>query len=255
MVENSAPIAPIVSILVTDKGEATTRPRPLPGITARPGYRAPVTHSTVHPTDSDIVVRLAGRHEGHHVRRLLSHADPAHPDNFAGVVDLVRQGGGSHPGWSPAYTMVAADRGGRLLGAIMAGPLVKWLLGLVKQHRLTFEQAGELSPTLMAIAAIGVDPHARRRGVGTKLMSAMEDHLRDRGCYGVLLDYEPIVPGLADFYSALGYSLCPSDQEIILSLDPVGEVSYRPNSGYNTAVKALHELAREIEPGLDATTA
>ena len=76
-------------------------------------------------------------------------------------------------------TMLVADDGGALLGF------------------------GVVDPAESIINATYVSPEAPRRGVGRRLMAAMEDAARDRGCTRLRLN---ATRNAVPFYEALGYA-------------------------------------------------
>jgi ribosomal protein S18 acetylase RimI-like enzyme len=54
---------------------------------------------------------------------------------------------------------------------------------------------------------LAVDPDLQRRGFGARMMAAIEDALRSRGCPKINLQIRGSNKAAAGFYRALGYSL------------------------------------------------
>jgi ribosomal protein S18 acetylase RimI-like enzyme len=93
---------------------------------------------------------------------------------------------------------VVAEIDGRIAGSVEAS-----LLAPVASAR--HQVMSELGETRVFVNYLGVDPEFRRRGVGTRLMAAVEQWGREHGATSIALDTYVNSPLSVPFYEALGY--------------------------------------------------
>ncbi|OMD86184.1 GNAT family N-acetyltransferase [Paenibacillus odorifer] len=94
---------------------------------------------------------------------------------------------------------VKADNRYILLGAFVEGELLGSLMGIVCQ-----DLVGDCKP-FMVIENVVVSVRARRKGVGKKLMNAIEQAARERDCYYIILVSGEQRKEAHVFYESLGY--------------------------------------------------
>ena len=95
---------------------------------------------------------------------------------------------------NPAYILLAAKEGERLVGFVM-GIICEELYGACRPF--------------MVVEDVIVDKDRRRNGAGTALMSEIEKCAVDHDCYQILLVTEADRAEACRFYQALGYQSEP----------------------------------------------
>ncbi|MBT2291115.1 GNAT family N-acetyltransferase [Paenibacillus albidus] len=98
-----------------------------------------------------------------------------------------------------AFRRIKDDSQYILLGAFVDGELLGSLMGIV-----CHDLVGDCRP-FMVIENVVVSSRARRKGVGKKLMLAIEEAARERDCYYIILVSGERRKEAHIFYEALGY--------------------------------------------------
>lgn len=106
------------------------------------------------------------------------------------------------------YVYVAADRGDRLAGFIIA--------------RLHEGEYGEIHPVAV-LDAMGVDPAQRHAGIGHALFTELERILRHKGVAELLSQLSWADGALNGFFNELGFCLAPR-RVLELDLDALGNL-------------------------------
>jgi len=137
---------------------------------------------------------------------------------------VVRQAGPEHVGRLPDIEREAATRfGDSLPGSVLSHVTPPDTLAAAQRAGLLWvalEPAG--APVGFAVASIrgrrahldelDVLPGHGRRGIGTALIEAVEDHALDSGCVEITLTTFRDVPWNAPFYARLGFEEIPEQE-------------------------------------------
>ena len=97
-------------------------------------------------------------------------------------------------GRAPRTTILVAVDGDRIVGS-----------ATLELDGRTSEDAGPLAPDEAHIRMLGVDPDARRAGVGKQLMAACETRARAAGRTRMTLHTTTLMRAAREMYTSLGY--------------------------------------------------
>ena len=98
-------------------------------------------------------------------------------------------------GRAPRTTILVAVDGDRIVGS-----------ATLELDGRTSEDAGPLAPDEAHIRMLGVDPDARRAGVGKQLMAACEARARAAGRTRMTLHTTTLMRAAREMYTSLGYA-------------------------------------------------
>jgi len=157
--------------------------------------------------NTDYVVRLAGPE---HVDQLPS-VERAAATRFG---DSLPESVLSHV--TPVGTLAAAQQAGLLWVALEpVGAPVGFAVASVRGRRMHLEE-------------LDVMPAHGRRGIGSALVAAVEDHPRASGCTEITLTTFRDVPWNAPFYARLGFDVLPEQE---LDAELLRRLSYEAELG------------------------
>jgi ribosomal protein S18 acetylase RimI-like enzyme len=172
----------------------------------------------VSPDESKVVVRRGGAQDVRFLRDMLHHAyywKERAPDSGPGPVALYVKAWGR-----PGDTAVIAIDGGFPVGAA-------WYR-LFSADRPGYGFVDERTPEL----AIAVVPSARGKGIGSKLLGALLDRVREAGYPSISLSVDRNNAGAIELYERHGFTKVGEDEDsftMLASLD-----SSQANEGTDT---------------------
>lgn len=127
--------------------------------------------------------------------------DPDEQMKMAVVAPYIDLGVTQPPGHGIAFQYVAADRAGKIVGAVSASTPLEWTTSFAHDVNAA------LRSTLIEIVWLAVAPDVRNRGIGRRLLKAAEQQAVRERCHLAEISYKRDDEArLSPYYQAAGYT-------------------------------------------------